>query len=220
MRTLRIFFAKTGEAAYISHLDLQRVFARALRRSGLPVWYSQGFNPHIYMSFALPLSLGQESVCEAVDCRTEAEGEDFAAYTAPLDEALPKGIEVQRITFPQHAAGEIAAAVYHIRYPGAAGLAAAVQRYNALPAAMVVRKTKRSQQEIDLKLPLPTLQLLPDEPGQTAGPALAVQLPAGGESNLNPALLCGFLEEQFGLPAGEAAILRKAVLLADGRPFC
>ena len=52
MITVRIRFEKTGEAAYISLLDLQRVFHRILKRSGLPVYYTQGFNPHIYLSFA------------------------------------------------------------------------------------------------------------------------------------------------------------------------
>ena len=61
MTTVRLRFTKTGEAAYISLLDLQRVMQRAFKRSGLPVWYTQGFNPHIYMTFAAPLALGQES---------------------------------------------------------------------------------------------------------------------------------------------------------------
>ena len=64
MITVRIRFEKTGEAAYISLLDLQRVFHRILKRSGLPVYYTQGFNPHIYLSFACPLSLGP--TCRAV----------------------------------------------------------------------------------------------------------------------------------------------------------
>ena len=51
MNTVRIWFTKTGEASYISLLDLQRVMGRALKRSGLPVWYTLGFNPHIYMTF-------------------------------------------------------------------------------------------------------------------------------------------------------------------------
>ena len=53
MITVRIRFEKTGEAAYISLLDLQRVFHRILKRSGLPVYYTQGFNPHIYLSLSL-----------------------------------------------------------------------------------------------------------------------------------------------------------------------
>ena len=48
-----------NEASYISLLDMQRVMQRVLKRSGLPVWHTLGFNPHIYMTFACPLSLGQ-----------------------------------------------------------------------------------------------------------------------------------------------------------------
>ena len=59
MTTVRIFFEKCGESAYISLLDLQRVFHRMLKMSSLPVYYTQGFNPHIYLSFSCPLSLGQ-----------------------------------------------------------------------------------------------------------------------------------------------------------------
>ena len=63
----RIFYRKTGRAKYISHLDLARCMQRAVKRTGLPVWYTVGFNPRLYLGFALPLPLGQESVCETVD---------------------------------------------------------------------------------------------------------------------------------------------------------
>ena len=71
MQTIRVWFAKREEACYISHLDLQRVVQRALKRSGVPVWYTQGFNPHIYLTFALPLPLGQQSITECFDFKTE-----------------------------------------------------------------------------------------------------------------------------------------------------
>lgn len=77
MITVRISFEKKNEASYISLLDLQRVMQRVLKRSGLPVWHTLGFNPHIYMTFACPLSLGQESECECVDVKTEAENPDL-----------------------------------------------------------------------------------------------------------------------------------------------
>ena len=82
MITVRISFEKKNEASYISLLDLQRVMQRVLKRSGLPVWHTLGFNPHIYMTFACPLSLGQESECECVDVKTEAEAPDFEQWKA------------------------------------------------------------------------------------------------------------------------------------------
>ncbi|MEG2520533.1 MAG: TIGR03936 family radical SAM-associated protein [Christensenellaceae bacterium] len=53
-----IKYSRDGAAKYISHLDMQRAFGRALRRANIDVQYSQGFNPHIVMSFASPLSVG------------------------------------------------------------------------------------------------------------------------------------------------------------------
>jgi len=60
-------FTKTGRMAYISHLDLARLFVRVLRRAGLRPAYSRGFNPHPRLSFCLPLSLGQHSECELLE---------------------------------------------------------------------------------------------------------------------------------------------------------
>ena len=63
----RALFEKTGNARYISHLDLMRVFQRAFKRAGLPLTHTQGFNPRPSVSIALPLSLGVESRCELLD---------------------------------------------------------------------------------------------------------------------------------------------------------
>jgi len=88
-------FAKTGMVKYISHLDLQRAFSRAIRRSGLPVRLSQGFNPHYVVSFASALALGVESECECVEMALseEMDATDFLRRIAP---ALPPGIEARR----------------------------------------------------------------------------------------------------------------------------
>ena len=66
-KNIRVFFEKKDRAIYISHLDLLRTMQRALKRSGLPVWYSEGFNPRIYLNFPLALALGVESSCEIMD---------------------------------------------------------------------------------------------------------------------------------------------------------
>ena len=97
MITVRISFKKKNEASYISLLDMQRVMQRVLKRSGLPVWHTLGFNPHIYMTFACPLSLGQESECECVDVKTEAEAPDFAKWKEALNAIMPAGIEVYNV---------------------------------------------------------------------------------------------------------------------------
>ena len=97
MITVRISFKKMNEASYISLLDMQRVMQRVLKRSGLPVWHTLGFNPHIYMTFACPLSLGQESECECVDVKTEAEAPDFEQWKAALNAIMPAGIVITHV---------------------------------------------------------------------------------------------------------------------------
>lgn len=93
MREVRLRFSKTGQAKYISHLDTNRVFSRAFSRAKIDLWYTEGFNPHPYMSFSLPLSLGVESMCENVDIRivdniTNIELKDR------LNDCLPLGIKI------------------------------------------------------------------------------------------------------------------------------
>lgn len=60
-------FEKMGRMSWFSHLDLQSTMQRALRRAGLPVRYSQGFNPHVNLSFATALPVGCQSRCEILD---------------------------------------------------------------------------------------------------------------------------------------------------------
>ncbi len=223
MQRVRVFFSKQREAAYISHLDLQRAMARALRRSGMPVWYSQGFNPHIYLSFALPLPLGQESMAESVDCRLvedAPEGDiDLTAFVGPLADALPGGIEVQRIAPPVFDAGDIMSAGYEICWPAAEDTLVhqALAGYDALPEAPVLRKTKRREETVDLKTFLSRLELVAD--GIHKHPRAVFRLPAGSELNLNPVLLAGLLEQQFGLAVGKAHILRTGVYTKTGEAF-
>ncbi|NCB05621.1 MAG: DUF2344 domain-containing protein, partial [Clostridia bacterium] len=90
-----VVFEKRFALRHIGHLDLMRTMQRALRRSGLPIRYSNGFNPHIQLSFASPLSVGVVGMREIMDVPLQAEisGEDFSAQ---LGRALPSCIKVIR----------------------------------------------------------------------------------------------------------------------------
>ena len=213
MITVRISFKKQNEASYISLLDLQRVMQRVLKRSGLPVWHTLGFNPHIYMTFACPLSLGQESECECVDVKTEAEAPDFAQWQATLNAIMPAGIEITHVGPVEMKAELIAYACYEIRYP--ADCAEKLTEYNALESAPVEKKSKRKTKTVELKEYVPALDLQPE--GEWV--KFDVCLPASQELNLNPSLVVGFLEERFGLPAANAAILRTRFLTAEKQKF-
>jgi radical SAM-linked protein len=90
----RLRFEKTGTAVYISHLDLMRTFQRAFQRAEIPIRHTEGFNPHAFISIALPLSVGFSSVCEYLDfeCLEETLLPDLPAR---LNGVLPAGVRVQ-----------------------------------------------------------------------------------------------------------------------------
>ena len=96
MTNLRLRFAKTGKAAYLSHLDLMRTFPRAFLRAGIKLRHTEGFNPHAYLSIALPLSVGMTSGCELLDFQP-IEQVDLVALAKSLSRALPEGIDVLEI---------------------------------------------------------------------------------------------------------------------------
>lgn len=94
----RLLFEKTGNAVWISHLDLMRLFQRAFKRAGLPLKHTQGFNPRPSVSIALPLSVGTESRCELLDF--DLEGENVPSCNeicSALNNALVEGVRVVHV---------------------------------------------------------------------------------------------------------------------------
>ena len=90
----RLLFEKTGDAVYISHLDLMRIFQRAFKRADIMIWHSQGFSPRAYVSIALPLPVGTESVCEILDFEIQDGSVDLEKLPELLNRTMPSGIRV------------------------------------------------------------------------------------------------------------------------------
>ncbi len=90
----RLLFEKTGNAVWISHLDLMRVFQRAFKRAGLMLTHTQGFNPRPSVSIALPLSVGVESRCELLDFELDGQPVSCEEIKARLQKALISGVNV------------------------------------------------------------------------------------------------------------------------------
>ena len=88
----RLLFEKTGNAVWISHLDLMRVFQRAFKRAGLLLKHTQGFNPRPSVSIALPLSVGIESRCELLDFDLEGEPVSNEVILERLNRCLISGV--------------------------------------------------------------------------------------------------------------------------------
>ena len=155
MRTL-LRFGKNSRLRFVSHLDLQRFFQRALNRTGLPIAFSQGFNPHAVMSFASALAVGWTSEYEILDVKLAApmgRGRVEEAMRAALPEDLPVlGVRMVDDRFPA-AMSLVRCADYRITPEGtdAAAILAAVEPYLAAEHVMGVRKTKSGEREIDLR---------------------------------------------------------------------
>lgn len=94
---LRIFFSKTDAMRYTSHLDLHRTWERTFRRAGLPLAYSQGYNPHPKINLASALPLGFTSSGEVLDVWLEHDL-DVHEIKSTLERAVPPGISIISIT--------------------------------------------------------------------------------------------------------------------------
>lgn len=213
MRTIRIRFTKYNEGAYVSLLDLQRIMGRAMRQANVPAWYSQGFNPHIYMTFAAPLALGHYSLCEAMDFKTESDAESFDEYAEKLSKALPKGIDVTAIHEALTSHDSIAYAEYEISFSNeyAADFKSSCEKYNALDKAEIEKKSKRGTKTINLKEYLPNIAVNDN--------TAVMLLPAGNTLNINPELIINFLQGIGGAPTQYAKILRKRLVTNSFEDF-
>lgn len=202
----RVFFSKTYRAKYISHLDLNRAMQGAIKRAKLPVWYTEGYNPHMYVQFMLPLSLGQEGMREAVDFRL-LEDIPFEEVTERLNNALPLDIRAVETAAPMLKNTDITTAEYEIT--------ADIDRENFLKFTesekiIVEKKTKKGISEIDLKPLISELSV--DE-------RITLRLPAGNDFNINPMLLLDAYRTASGKELPRVRIVRTKILCADGSEF-
>jgi radical SAM-linked protein len=191
--SVRVFFSKIGVAKYISHLDLYRAFSRAVKRSGLPVWITEGFNPHIYMTFALPLALGIESREESVDLRLTREI-SFSQVADRLNAVMPAGLEVNRAAAPIRKAADIKRAGYEVHSSDTDVL----NDYFSQNEINIVKKTKTKTETIDVK---PLLEWCTGR----------LVLPAGSEFNINPWNVLGDLSVEN--------VRRVEIICSDGGLF-
>ena len=207
MNNVRIFFAKTGRAIYISHLDLYRVFQRAVKRCKLPVWETQGFNPHIYITFALPLALGTEGVCESLDTKL-TEDISFEEICERLNSALPRDIRVLSAAEPVYKNTDIEKSEYEIRISADWDKLCG---FFSQEKIMTEKKTKKGISEIDLK---PMIEIVEMEDG-----FIRMRLPSGTQTNINANLVFEAFEKQFDMEIDTLNIKRTAVYCQNGEIF-
>ena len=218
MRSVRLWYKKSGLAIYTSHLDMNRCFTRAVRRARIPLWYTEGFNPHPYMTFLLPLPLGQTGLREPIDLRIEGEITDEEILSR-MNAALPDGLEIVAVTVPAQKANEIAAAAYTLTLifeseGEAAGFAAGAQAVMDSGELNAEKRSKRGVKTVNL------CTLVRRFACEAAGRTVRIEttLAAGNTVNLNAELLAQALLAEFAA-AAQVAITRTALLCADLTAF-
>lgn len=150
---LRFKFKKTGSLQYISHLDLVRTMHKIIVRAGLPLWYTEGFNPKPKMIFAAPLSIGTESVCEFMDIRLN-EYMDPAEAMARLNANMTAEMQVSEAYYPDTKFTDLAWLSYTIiiSTSGASeALASACEAALNADKVELLKKTKSGEAVVDIR---------------------------------------------------------------------
>lgn len=218
---IRIKFRKVGMLRYISHLDLQRTFAKVLVRSGIPAWYTQGFNPHAKMVFALPLSIGTQSECEYLDIRLR-EHMTCNEIKYRLNYVLTEELSVIDVYEPEQKFADIGYAKYDIEIitDGASEeLADKIRALFASKPLMMLKHTKSGEKEIDIAPLIKRLDVCYNSEKEAI--SLSAVLSAVAENYLSPEMLITAMKDSLGILSTDImreryTVFRTAVYLTDG----
>lgn len=214
----RVVYQKCGRAKYISHLDLMRAMQRAIKRSKLPIWYTQGFNPHIYIMFPLTLSLGFESRAEVMDFAL-VENLPFEEVKKRLDEQLPEGMKLLSCARPVHSHTEIASAEYNIRFSADKPPAECMSLFEDFLSRDKIEIEKRTKKKtvnlVDIRPSVNVTRLDCD----SRYVYLTAVLPAGGSFNLNANTVIETFMNMYFLTEDEICIERTKIMTDTGENF-
>ena len=220
MREVRLRFSKTGRLKYISHLDINRAMSRALKRAQIPLWYTEGFNPHPYMSFSLPLSLGVESLCESVDLRIIGDITNDEIKNR-FNNVLPQDIKIVDVYDDFRDNSEIVYSDYVYKFEFKDNEAAFEKIKNVLSSDEIIalkkgkQGRKRVMKETNIKsfIDKYSISIRNDVI------VLNIRLLAGPEKNLNPSLLFDTIIRLIDMDFEWKSIARISLLDKDYKEF-
>lgn len=214
---VRIKFRKYGNLKFIGHLDVMRYFQKAMRRAEIPVCYSEGFSPHMIMSFASPLGVGLTSDGEYMDLRVESSPSSEEAVSR-LNAVMVEGIEVLSWRLLPEKAGNamasVAAADYEIRfrdgYAPKEGWQERFLTFMEQPSIPVVKEGKKGARELDIR-PLVFSYEVRDD-------AVFLRVSAGSAENLKPELLMRAFADREPMELSQASLMicRKEIYADQG----
>ena len=211
---LRLQYTKTGNMKFISHLDINRLFLRALRRADLRPRYSEGFHPHPRLSFALPLSLGHESVCELCDIALVEQVTPEEVMTR-LNTVLPEGCRILACKEAGEPFKTAASADYTLTVGISDTKAFDMIRDALTGEVMVERKTKSKTERCDIS------PLIADISFEEGGDRMYIKarLSVAPNAYLNPNCLWDALKENSDLVPllRDFGVMRQAIYHKNGQ---
>ena len=219
---LRIKFRKVGDLQYVSHLDLVRTMQKALKRAGLNMWYTEGFNPKPKMVFGPPLSIGVESECEFLDIRL-LDTPDCEAIKAAVNQSLSDSLAAIAVYEPEHSLAEIEWLSYFITIStkeDAEAVCKKLRDFFEKSEINILKKTKKGEQTVDIRPLIKTA----DVAVQDGCASISCLLSSSSERFLNPEHLIRAIKEQTDIFMGDLlneqyTVLRRCAYLADMTEF-
>lgn len=218
MYELRLYISKKGRIKFVSHLDMFRLMQRTVRRAGIPLWYTEGFNPHPYISFLLALSLGVESESEPVDLRIVGDMSP-EEVTERLNRCMPEGLKVEKAIKPFNKSGEITYGVYDVLF--SKDDITENELYDALVSGkLTCEKSGKSGKKKVIKQVNVSEHIKSFSVSDKGDDILLnVILPAGSTFNLNPIQLSQAVSGYLGKEVVPVRSVRTALLLSDMTEF-
>ncbi len=194
--SVRIKFSKTGDLMYISHLDLARTMQRIMVRSGVDIWYSEGFNPQPRIVFALPLPVGVESACELMDIKINHPME-LDEIKSRIQSNFPADMKVLEVYVPQVKFKAISYADYTLKLYSPRLEADTYEKINNLfgGECIVTKRSKSGEKEVDI---CSFIKFIEAKPAHGCVEINAV-ICAGNENNLNPELIVEAIKKYLGI---------------------
>ncbi|MGI6029387.1 MAG: TIGR03936 family radical SAM-associated protein [Candidatus Heteroscillospira sp.] len=206
MDKLRLRFEKTGRAVYISHLDLMHTMQRVFLRAGVPLKYSEGFNPHPLISILLPLSVGCGSVCELMDFRLHDDA-DLESLAERLNSAMPEGVRVTEVYEAQRKSRELKwlRVTGRLEYDNA-DTAEAAEKLRELYAGEIVitKRTKRGEGDFNLSAGIREISF-----DAADGMVLVTAVVSAQEPTVNPELIAEAVRQKMPGFAPDFAAFRR-----------
>lgn len=183
---VRIKFSKVGDLMYISHLDLARTMQRIILRSGIDIWYSEGFNPQPKMVFAVPLPTGVESNCELLDIKLNSYMSNEEIKNR-LNDNFPEQMRVLEVYNPEVKFKEISYIDYTIKINSPKLNAQSKAKIEELfgGECILTKKTKSGEKEVNITDYIKLFDIECNECSAVIHTILA----SGNEMNLSPELI-------------------------------